>query len=139
MKVDRIFLPLGILLVFYISLNRVRMPFARRSTLCNALALSADGCALRLEKIPCVSLESLTPCTLYNHACSIGDNPFILPLLTTTNWEMILYYLYSGAGSQVPKSIGGAVYSASFQILAPDGLLFFGVRNLPDIYTGYHS
>ena len=38
MKLDRIFLPLGILPLFYISLNRVRMTFARLSTLCNSIA-----------------------------------------------------------------------------------------------------
>jgi len=71
-------------------LNRVRMTFARLATLCNALALGVYGCALRLEKIHFVSrtLESLTPCTLYDNACSIGDNPFS-PQLTTTNREMI--------------------------------------------------
>ena len=37
-KLDRILLHLGILLLFYISLNRVRMTFTRHSTLCNSLA-----------------------------------------------------------------------------------------------------
>ncbi len=37
------------------------MIFARLSTLCNSLALSADRCALQLEKMHFVSLESLNP------------------------------------------------------------------------------
>jgi hypothetical protein len=41
-KLDRIFLPLGILLLFYISLNRVRMTFARLSNLCNSLAFHSN-------------------------------------------------------------------------------------------------
>jgi hypothetical protein len=31
----------------------------------------------------------LTPCTLWNHTCSIGDDTLIFPELTTTNREMI--------------------------------------------------
>ena len=34
----RIFLPLGILLLFYLSLNRVHMTFAGLSAICNFLA-----------------------------------------------------------------------------------------------------
>jgi len=52
---------LEVLLLFYISLNRVRMTFARLSTLCNSSAASAKGCALRLEKMHCVPLEPLNP------------------------------------------------------------------------------
>ncbi len=37
------------------------MIFTRLSTLCNSLALSADRCALRLEKMHFVSLEPLNP------------------------------------------------------------------------------
>ena len=41
-KLDRIFLPLGSLLLFYISLNRVRMTFARLSNLCNSVAFALE-------------------------------------------------------------------------------------------------
>jgi hypothetical protein len=67
-------LPLGILLLFYISLNRVHMTFAKLS------ALSDYAYQLRRDK--CNSLAFLS-------ACSIGDNPIILLELTTTNREMI--------------------------------------------------
>jgi len=48
-----VFLALGILLLFYMSLNRVRMIFARLSILCNSFALSA--------KLHCVPLEPWNP------------------------------------------------------------------------------
>jgi len=41
-KLDSIFLPLGILLLFYISLNRVRMTFAKLLNLCNSLAFHSN-------------------------------------------------------------------------------------------------
>jgi len=34
----------------------------------------------------------LTPCPLWNHIRSIGNDPHILPQLTTTNREMILLF-----------------------------------------------
>ena len=64
---DHIFLLLRILLLFHIALNRVRMIFARLSILCNSLALSADRCALRLEKMHFVSLEPLNPWPLESY------------------------------------------------------------------------
>jgi len=52
------------------------MAFARLSNLYTSLALSADA-SLRVTR----TLESWTPYILWDNACSIGDNPFILPKL----------------------------------------------------------
>jgi hypothetical protein len=39
--------------------------------------------------------EAWTPFTLWGNAWSIGNNPFILPELTTTNREMIQMFINS--------------------------------------------
>ena len=60
-----VFLPLGMLLLFYMFMDRVRMTFARLSTL--------SGYAYQLRRDKCNSIAFLSACSVADHS-----NPWTL-------------------------------------------------------------